>query len=153
MVIFFATIAIAQVADNQDKEAVRVTMTVNADGSRTTYQFDPATKKATAVTIGPDGKTREKIRYSLDNNGRFASGVVFGADGKFRFKTLYKYDGAGRLQEETHLGKDNAVINKLVYSYDQAGKQTGYSVFDASGKLIGKTSAASPSPSPTTKSR
>jgi len=48
------------------------------------------------------------------------------------------------LQEETHLGKDDAVLSRIVYSYNQAGKQTGYSIFDASGKLIGKTSPSPP---------
>lgn len=122
-------------------------MTLNADGSRTTYRFDPSQKKATAVTTGQDSKAREKISYDLDDNGRFARAVISGGDGKFRFKSVYKYDSAGRMQEETHLTKDDAVLNKIVYSYDQAGKQTGYSVYDASGKVIGRTSAPSPSPS------
>jgi hypothetical protein len=122
-------------------------MTVNADGSHTSYQFDPANKKATAVTTGPDGKVRDKIRYELDDLGRFARGTVMDAKGQFRFNSIYKYDGSGRLQEESHVGKDEALINRLVYSYDAAGKQTGYSVFDDSGKLIGKTSAPTPGPS------
>jgi len=43
------------------------------------------------------------------------------------------------------LGKDDAVLSRIVYSYNQAGKQTGYSIFDASGKLIGNARATSPS--------
>lgn len=144
--VFLAVAALGQVADNTDKETVRVTVSLNADGSRTTYRFDQAAKKATAVTAEPNGKVREKIRYGLDDNGRFISGVILDAEGQFRFKALYKYDGSGRLQEETHLAKDDATLNKIVYNYDPAGKQTGYSIFDAAGKLIGKTSAAAPSP-------
>ena len=145
--ILSAAIALGQVAQNPDKETVRVTVSLNADGSRTTYRFDRPNKKATALIAGPDGKVREKIRYELDDSGRFVSGVISDARGQFRFKALYnKYDAAGRLQEETHLGKDDAVLSKIVYSYNQAGKQTGYSIFDASGKLIGETSATSPSP-------
>jgi hypothetical protein len=144
--IFFAAITVGQVAENPDKETVRVTVSLNADGSRTTYRFDRPNKKATALTTGQDGKVREKIRYDLDDSGRFVSGVISDAGGQFRFKALYKHDAAGRLREETHLGKDDAVLSKIVYSYNQAGKQTGYSIFDASGKLIGKTSATSPSP-------
>lgn len=144
--IFLAAIALGQVAENTDKETVRVTVSLNADGSRTAYQFDQPNKKATAVTTGQDGKVREKIRYEIDDNGRFVSAVVSDAGGQFRFKSLYKYDAAGRLQEETHLGKDDVPLNKIVYSYDQVGKPTGYSIFDASGKLIGKTSAPTPRP-------
>jgi hypothetical protein len=144
-VVFLAVIASAQLLDNTDKETMRVTVSLNADGSRTSYRFDQANKKATAITTAPDGKVREKIRYVLDDNGRFVSGVISDAGGQFRFKALYKYDGSGRLQEETHIDKGDAVMNKIVYSYDQAGKQTGYAIFDASGKLIGKTSAAAPS--------
>ncbi len=139
--LFFALTAAAQVLENPDKDTVRVTVTMNADGSRTSYQ---ANKKATAVTTGQDGKVREKIHYDLDDNGRFVTGVISDAGGQFRFKALYKYDASGRLQEETHLDKDDALLNKIVYSYDPAGKPTGYAVFDASGKLLGKTSAATP---------
>ena len=89
---------------------------------------------------------RSKIRYQLDDAGRFASGLVFGPDEKFRFKSNYKYDGAGRIEEETQLGKDDAVLNKIVYSYDAAGKQTGYSIFDGSGKLSGTNGNPSAEP-------
>jgi hypothetical protein len=144
LLIFFAITAAAQVLDNTDKDTLRVTVSLNADGSRTSYRFDQANKKATAITTAPDGKVREKIRYDLDDNGRFVSGMISDAGGQFRFKALYKYDGSGRLQEETHIDKGDVVMNKIVYSYDQAGKQTGYAIFDASGKLLGKTSAAAP---------
>jgi hypothetical protein len=63
--IFFAAITVGQVAENPDKETVRVTVSLNADGSRTTYRFDRPNKKATAFTTGQDGKVREKIRYDL----------------------------------------------------------------------------------------
>jgi hypothetical protein len=69
--IFFAAITVGQVAENPDKETVRVTVSLNADGSRTTYRFDRPNKKATALTTGQDGKVREKIRYDLDDSGRF----------------------------------------------------------------------------------
>ena len=141
----FATSVLAQTAPPNDTDAVRVNVTVNPDGSRTTYQFDTANHKATAITIESDGRTpRGKTVYRVDDQGRFATGVSFDAKGKFRFKSLYKYDGAGRIQEETQLGKDDAVLNKIVYSYDANGRQTGYSVFDAAGKLLGQTSTASP---------
>jgi hypothetical protein len=146
LLVLTATIpAFSQVENGTDKQTVRVTMTVNADGSHTSYQFDPANGKATAVTTEKDGKTRETIKYELDEKARFASGVVSGPDGRFKFKSIYKYDAAGHLEEETHLGKDSAVINRLVYSFDPTGKPTGYSVFDASGKLMGKTSSPNPS--------
>jgi len=73
-------------------DSVRVNVTVNADGSRTAYEFDQPNHKATATTTEPDGKPRSKIRYKLDDAGRFASGVVYGPDGKFRFKSRYKYE-------------------------------------------------------------
>jgi hypothetical protein len=148
-VVFLALTHAAQVLDNTDKETVHVTVSLNADGSLMSYRFDQANKKATAITTAQDGKVREKIRYDLDDNGRFVSGMISDAGGQFRFKALYKYDATGRLQEETHLGKDDAILNKIVHSYDQAGKRTGYAVFDASGKVIGKTSAAtSPAKAP-----
>jgi len=106
-------------------DAVRVTMSMHPDGSRTVYNFDNAQHTAVSTTTDPDGKVRQTIRYQLDNAGRFSTGEVSGPDGR-------------------------VLLHKIVYSYDSAGRQTGYSVFDGSGKLVSRTggSAARPSPSP-----
>jgi hypothetical protein len=45
---------------------------------------------------------------------------------------------------ETQLGPDDAVRNKIVYAYDKIGRQTGYSVYDAAGKLIRQTPGVAP---------
>jgi hypothetical protein len=138
--------AFAQPLADEQKDAVRVTVTINPDNSKTTYEFDGANHKATATTTGPDGKLRGKTQYEIDEAGRFTSGVILDAKGKFQFKSLYKYDNVGRLDTETHLNEKGAVINKLVYRYDAAGKAAGYSVYDASGKLMGTSSTPSPTP-------
>ncbi len=122
-------------------DMVRVSVTINEDGSRTTYEFDPANHKATSTTRSSDGKPQGKILYELDAAGRFGTGRIFGADGKFRFRSTYKYDGAGHLQEESQFGPDDRLAHKIVYTYDAAGKQSGYSIFDGTGKLLGQTSA------------
>jgi YD repeat-containing protein len=133
-------------------DAVRVTVSMNADGTRTTYEFDAPRRRAVATTTTKEGKQVGKIRYVLDEAGRFFSGEVFGPDDQFRFKTLYKYDDAGRLTQETQLGSDDAVRNKIVYTYDAAGRQTGYSVYDAAGKLIRQTPGVAPRPTGTPRS-
>lgn len=153
VIVSLASVASAQVAPPDDSDAVRVNVTVNADGSRTTYQFDNANHKATAVTTEPDGKPRGKVSYRIDDQGRFASGVSYDAKGQFRFKSLYKYDGAGRIAEETQLNRDDTVLDRIVYSYDANGRQTGYSVFDGAGKLLGQTNAPNLQPPPTQKPR
>ena len=132
-------------------EPVRVTVSINADGSRTVYQFDFPHHKAIATTTGKDGELVGKIRYVLDDAGRFSSGEVYGPDDQLRFKTLYKYDAAGKIIQETQLGKDEAVRSKIVYAYDKIGKQTGYTVYDAAGKMIRRTPGASPRATPTKK--
>jgi hypothetical protein len=139
---------IAQTPAPTSNDDVRVRVTLNADGSRTTYQFDNAKHEAVATTTDEEGRPRGKVVYQIDDAGRFLSGVIFGPDDKFVFKTLYKYDTAGRLEEETHLTKDETVINKVVYKYDLMGKQTGYSIFDANGKLVSGTVSPTPSPTP-----
>ena len=126
---------------------------MNADGTRTTYEFDGPNHRATATTATREGKTIGKIRYVLDEAGRFASGDVYGPDEQFRFKTLYKYDAAGKLLQETQLGADDVVRNKIVYAYDKNGRQTGYSVYDPAGKLIRQTPGAAPSRSPSSAKR
>jgi hypothetical protein len=136
-----------------DTDTVRVNVTINPDESRTVYQFDPVHHKATATTTDRDGKPRGKIEYTTDQAGRFSSGRVFGADGHFRFTSYYKYDAGGRLQEETQRRDDDTLVAKIVYSYDAAGKQTGYTIFDATGKLVGRVGGPSPSPSVSAKSR
>ena len=133
-------------------DAVRVTMSMHPDGSRTVYNFDNAQHAAVATTTDPDGKVRQTIRYQLDNAGRFSTGEVSGPDGRVRLKSRYKYDDAGRILEEAQSAADGTLLNKIVYSYDSSGKQTGYSVFDASGKLVSRTGGVavrqSPSPKP-----
>src|SRR5438105_15266679 len=134
-------------------DAVRVTVSMQPDGSRTVYNFDNAQNTAVATTTDADGKLRETIRYQLDNAGRFSSGEVLGPDGRIRFKSRYKYDDAGRILEETQSAADGTFQHKIAYSYDSSGKQTGYSVFDVSGKLVGRTSPAATRPSPSPKAR
>jgi YD repeat-containing protein len=129
----------AQVQTSAGSDAVRVTVSQNNDGSQTTYEMDPANRKATATTVSARGKPMGKIRYVLDAEGRYESGEVLGADDRLQFKTQYKYDVMGRLQEETRLNKENAVTMRIVYAYDPAGKPAGYSVYDPAGKLLGQT--------------
>src|SRR2546425_13220129 len=151
------TITFAQSPEQSGTEAVRVTVSMHPDGSRTVYNFDNAQHKAVATTTDPDGKLRQTIRYELDDTGRFSSAEISGPDGRLRLKRRYKYDDAGRILEETQSAADGTLQHKIVYNYDSSGKQTGYSVFDASSKLVsGKGAAivrASPSPKPREKNR
>jgi hypothetical protein len=138
-------------------DAVRVTVSMHPDGSRTVWSFDTPQRKAVATTTEPDGKVRQTIRYDLDSAGRFSSGEVVGPDGRIRLKSRYKYDDSGRILEETQSAADGTFQHKIAYSYDPSGKQTGYSVFDASGKLVtgtdGTATRASPSPKPREKNK
>ena len=143
----------AQVAPNDTEQPVRVNVTVNPDGTRTTYQFDQAHRQATATTTTAEGKVTGKTQYEIDEAGRFSSGLVYGADNKFMFKSVYKYTGNGRLDEETHLNKDDSLINRIVYSYDANGRQSGYVVYDAAGKVVGRTTPVVAKPEETPKPR
>ena len=151
--LLFTRAALAQTAPNDSDQPVRVNVTVNPDGTRTTYQFDQAHHQATAVTTTAAGKVSGKIRYDIDEAGRFSSGLVYGPDEKFLFKSVYKYTPEGRLDQETHLKQDDTFINKIVYSYDSSGRQTGYVVLDAAGKIIAQTSPVQAKPSPAAKKK
>jgi len=150
-------IGFTQAPQSSGSDAVRVTVSMHPDGSRTVYNFDNAQHKAVATTNDADGKLRKTIRYELDDAGRFSSAEISGPDGRIRLKSRYKYDNAGRQLEETQSAPDGTLQHKIVYNYDSSGKQTGYSVFDASGKLVGGKGAAivrpSPSPKPREKNR
>ena len=148
-----ANIGLSQFPEKTESNAVRVTVSMNADGSRTVYRFDEAQHKAVATITDPDGKLRQKIHYELDDAGRFSSGQIFGPDGRLRFKSQYKYDSAGRLQEEIQSAEDSTMLHRIVYSYDQNSKQIGYSIYDASGKLLGHVSPMIAAPSASAKSR
>src|SRR6266576_902429 len=115
---------LAQNPESSSTDAVRVTVSLNADGSRTVYQFDNAKHEAIATTSDSDGKPRGKIVYQIGDAGRFVSGVFFGPDEKFLFKSVYKYDAAGRLEQETHLAKDDSVINKIITSTAPPGSRS-----------------------------
>jgi len=153
LVVCANEIGLSQSPEQPPSDAVRVTVSMHPDGSRTVYTFDNAQHKAVATTTDPDGKLRETIRYELDDAGRFSSSVISGPDGRLRFKSRYKYDDAGHLLEETQSAEDGTLLHKIVYSYDASGKQTGYSVLDASGKLVGGQSAAKVRPSSSPKAR
>jgi hypothetical protein len=150
-------IGFTQAPQNSGSDAVRITMSMHPDGSRTVYNFDPPQHKAVATTTDADGKLRETIRYELDDAGRFTSAEISGPDGRIRLKSRYKCDDAGRVLEESQSAPDGTLQHKIVHNYDSSGKETGYSVFDASGKLVdGKGAAiarASPSPKPRDKTR
>jgi hypothetical protein len=153
LVVCGTEIGLSQSPEQMQSDTVRVTVSMHPDGSRTIYKFDNAQHKAVATTTDRDGKLRETIHYELDEAGRFSSGEISGPDGRLRFKSRYKYDGAGRLLEETQSTEDGRLLHKIVYSYEASGKQTGYSVFDASGKLVGGNSATKIRPSSSPKAR
>src|SRR5207247_7016048 len=146
-------VRMSQSTEQTQGDAVRVTVSMHPDGSRNVYNFDNAQHKAVATTTGPDGKIRETIRYELDAAGHFSSAEISGPDGRLRLRSRYKYDDMGRILEETQSAQDGTLLHRIVYSYDSSGKQTGYSIFDASGKLVGRTGAASTRPSPSPKPR
>src|ERR1700720_4579471 len=52
----------AQLAPNDSNPPVRVNVTVNPDGTRTSYQFDQAHHQATATTTTTEGKVTQKIK-------------------------------------------------------------------------------------------
>jgi hypothetical protein len=155
--IALALIAFAPTSRSQSvsptSDPVRVTVSINADGSKTVYEHDSLRHRATATTTGKDGRLIGKIRYTLNEAGRFASGEVYGPDDQFRFRTVYKYDDLGKLTQETQLGQDDTVRNKIVYVYDKNGRQTGYTVYDAAGKVIRRTPGIAPRPTPTPRRR
>jgi len=153
LVVYGTEIGLSQSPEQSRSDAVRVTVSMHPDGSRTVYKFNNVQHEAVATTTDPGGKLRETIRYELDEAGRFSSGEISGPDGRLRFKSRYKYDDAGRLLEETQSAQDGTLLHKIVYSYDASGKQTGYSVFDASGKLVGGSNAAKVRPSSSPKAR
>ena len=138
-ILVLAAEAQGQAPSGGATEPLRVTVAMNADGSRTTYEFDYGARKAVATTADTKGKVMQKIRYGLDAGGRFETGEVFGPNDKLRGKTRYKYDPAGLLAEETQLTAADVVTARLVYAHDANGKVSGYSVYDASGKLMGQT--------------
>ena len=148
----FAATALGQ-SGYPSPDPVRVTVSINADGSKTVYEHDSLRHRATATTTGKDGKLVGKIRYTLDETGRFASGEVYGPDDQFRFRTLYKYDDSGKLTQETQLGQDDVLRSKIVYAYDKNGRQVGYTVYDAAGKVIRRTPGIGPKPTATPRRR
>lgn len=134
----------SQLSAQSDDDALRVTMTMNPDGSKTVYRVDGAKHESVATTTTASGKPGGKIVYQLDGQGRYETGRVFAPEGAFRFKTIYRYNPAGQLAEETQLDKDDAVRHKIVYTFDAAGHPTGYAVYDGAGSLLGRTTPKTP---------
>jgi hypothetical protein len=153
IILLLALTAFTQSPTPAESDIARVTVKMNADGSRSVYKFNDTRHKCTATTTEQDGTVREKIQYELDEAGRFSTGQIFGPDGRLRFKSRYKYDSAGRIEEEVQMNEKDVILHKIVYSYDPNGKQIGYSILDGSGKLVGRTTAAVANPAEASKSR
>ena len=152
-IVLVAALTRAVVGQGLPADAVRVTVSINADGSRTTYRFDDAHHTAAATTTTREGKLLGTTRYTLDDAGHFATGEVYGADSKLRFKSVYKYDDAGRQTQEIQSDKSDNVLHRIVYTYDSLGKPTGYAIYDGTGRLIGQTNAPRASATPAKKKK
>src|SRR5207247_11423225 len=109
LVICGTQVGLSQSTEQTQGDAVRVTVSMHPDGSRTVYKFDNAQHKAVATTTDPDGKLRDTIRYELDEAGRFSSREIYRPDGRLRFKRRYKQDEGGRLLEEPQ-SSDNVTL-------------------------------------------
>ena len=87
LVVCGIEIGLSQSPEQSRSDAVRVTVSMHPDGSRTVYKFDNAQHKAAATTTDPDGKLRETIHYELDEAGRFSSGEISGPERSVDFAT------------------------------------------------------------------
>lgn len=148
--IFATTKTVAQTSGAAN-DAVRVTVSLNDDGTRTIYEFDGPQHKALATTKDAAGKVRSIIRYQLDDAGRFAASDICGPDGLLRFKADYRYDSAGRLAEERQLTANGRLLHRIVYHFDKSGRQTGYTAYDAADHSLGEIKTTLPPPSKTNK--
>lgn len=144
--LFAVTATHAQQTD-PSSNAVRVTVSLNDDGSRTIYESDGAQHTAVATTKDAAGKVRSILRYKLDDAGRFAHGDICGPDGTVRFKADYRYNSAGRLEEERQVSTSGRLIHRLVYHFDKSGRQTGYTAYDETGRSLGEVKTSLPPPS------
>src|SRR5438045_8188908 len=99
LVICGTQVGLSQSTEQTQGDAVRVTVSMHPDGSRTVYKFDNAQHKAVATTTDTDGKLRERIRYELDEAGRYSSGEISGPDCRMSFKSCCKFDDGVRLLE------------------------------------------------------
>src|SRR5437764_13283520 len=96
LVVCGTDVGLSQSTEQTQGDAVRGTVSMHPDGSRTVYKFDNAQHKAVATTTDPHGKLRETIRYELDEAGRLASGEISGPDGRLRCKSRQTCDDGGR---------------------------------------------------------
>ena len=65
LVVCANEIGLSQSPEQPPSDAVRVTVSMHPDGSRTVYKFDNVQHKAVATTTDPDGKLRETIRWMM----------------------------------------------------------------------------------------
>ena len=57
LLVWGIAIGFGQSPEQAGSDAVRVTVSMHPDGSRTVYNFDPPQHKAVATTTDADGKT------------------------------------------------------------------------------------------------
>src|SRR5438067_11999548 len=71
-------------------DAVRVTMSMHPDGSRTVYNIDKAQHTAVSTTTDLHGIIRQTIRNQLDIAVRLSSVAISLPDGRVRLKSRQK---------------------------------------------------------------
>lgn len=115
---------------------LKVTTTLNADGTRTDIQKDIDARTSEAKTYDASKKLIQRAVFTLDDQGREVEGTIF--DGKDRIvgRTNFTYNAMGRVDEQTEKAPNGAVLRRVVFHYDPNGRVIGADTYDGQGNLI-----------------
>ena len=141
-----AEIGLSQSPEQTGSDAVRVTMQC----TRTVHaQFTSSTTRSTRLWRRPPTRMVNSGRRFVTNwmrQAAFPAAKFPGPMAAFVSRAVTNTTMPDISWKRLKAPTDGTLLHKIVYSYDAAGKQTGYSVFDASGKLVGGKSAAKAPP-------
>ncbi len=137
-------------AQEAPTNTIKVTTSINKDGTKTVVQTDPMEGKAETSIYSAQDKLVQKTILKLGDSGTPEGGWVYTVRGVTAkgapklvlvYMMVYKRDNLNRLSEVLNYSPTNQLLSRQVYRYDGGSKLIRVDNFDATGKPIGATAS------------
>lgn len=131
---------------DEGPKPIRVTETLHSDGTRTVMKSDPDNHSAESTTYDAANKLKQRVVFTLDEQGQAVAGVAYSPKGVFLYKTTYKHDASNHVTEVDTYTKEDKLLSRTVYKYDATGRVSGVDTYDMNGNRVAAPPAGGATP-------
>lgn len=133
-------------AQDAPSSTIKVTTSLNNDGTKTVVKTDGDNNTAENSVYDSHDKLIQKTVFKIGDNGSPVGGYVYatrGVDAKGQpkmvlvYMMVYKRDGLNRLSEVYNYSPTKQLLSRQVYRYDAGNKVIKVDNYDAAGNSIG----------------